>query len=482
LAPKRRFHIRTYGCQMNVHDAEKVANLLSHAGWAATDDDEAADLLVVNTCSIREKAENRLYTDLGILREWKAARPGRILGVAGCVAQQEGDAILRRFRAVDFVYGTHNLRLVPALVAAAEQGERSLRIAETRSLDRFDLPERHPDLPDATPGRAFVTVMEGCDMFCTFCVVPNTRGREISRKAADIATEVEALATRGVREITLLGQTVNAYGRHDVRRGKAAQAGTESFAALVRRLAAIPGIARIRYTSPHPAFFDDDLVRAHGDVAALCPHVHLPAQSGSDAVLERMRRPYTSAEYRALTERLRAARPDIALTTDLIVGFPGETDADFRKTLALVRDVAFVDAYTFKYSPRPGTKAADLSDPVPPAVAQERLAELQEQLRALTMAAHRRRVGEETEVLLEGGSARRPGQLSGRDPYHRVVNLSGPAEAGGRPGDLVRVRLVEATPRSLIGEPGGDVARAKGRKPLKTGAPTADEGSRNARL
>jgi tRNA-2-methylthio-N6-dimethylallyladenosine synthase len=412
LAPTRRFHIRTYGCQMNVHDAEKVANLLAHAGWTATDVDGEADLLIVNTCSIREKAENRLYTDLGLLRTWKEARPGRILGVAGCVAQQEGDAILRRFRGVDFVYGTHNLRLVPALVAAAEEGERSLRIDETRSLDRFDLPERHPSLPDATPGRAFVTVMEGCDMFCTFCVVPNTRGREISRRAPDIVAEVRTLAQRGVREITLLGQTVNAYGRHDVRRGKAAQAGTESFAALVLRLAEVPGIVRIRYTSPHPSFFDDALVRAHGEVDALCPHVHLPAQSGSDAVLARMRRPYTALAYRALVDRLRAARPDVALTTDLIVGFPGESDADFRATLALVRDVAFVDAYTFKYSPRPGTRAAELPDPVAPEVAQERLEELQELQHVLTLgpALGQRPVPSGRKSGRVGGIGRPPGR------------------------------------------------------------------------
>src|SRR5215468_3026484 len=236
---------------MNALDSQKVAALLSGAGYRATAEPDDADVLIVNTCSIRDKAEQRLYADLGRLRAWKALRPGRVLGVAGCVAQQEGDAILRRFAAVDFVYGTHNLRLVPALVAAAERGERSERTDESRSLARFDLPQRHPDLPSETPGRAFVTVMEGCDMFCTFCVVPRTRGREISRPAAAIATEVRELAATGVREITLLGQTVNAYGRHDLRRGRTAAAGTESFAALLHRLADVPGICRIRYTSPH---------------------------------------------------------------------------------------------------------------------------------------------------------------------------------------------------------------------------------------
>jgi tRNA-2-methylthio-N6-dimethylallyladenosine synthase len=444
----RSFHIRTYGCQMNALDSQKVAALLCGAGYGAAAGPEDADLLIVNTCSIRDKAEQRLYTDLGHLRAWKRERPGRVIGVAGCVAQQEGDAILRRFAAVDFVYGTHNLRLVPALVAAAEQGERSARTAESRDPGRFDVPQLHPGLPHATPGRAFVTVMEGCDMFCTFCIVPRTRGREISRPALAIEAEVRGLAEAGVREITLLGQTVNAYGRHDLRRGRTEAAGTESFAALIDRLADVPGIERIRYTSPHPIFFDDDLVRAHGEQAKLCPHVHLPAQSGSDAVLERMRRPYTAADYRALCDRLRAARPDVALTTDLIVGFPGESDADFRATLALVRDVAFVDAYTFKYSPRPGTRAAELADAVAPEVAQERLEELQDLLRCLTLAAHRQRIADETEVLVEG-AGRHPGQVSGRDPYHRVVNLAAEVE----PGEFVRVRVVEATPRSLIGEP-----------------------------
>ena len=481
MALHRRFHIRTYGCQMNVLDSQKVAALLAGAGYGVTAEPDEADLLIINTCSIRDKAEQRLYADLGRLRAWKRDRPGRVIGVAGCVAQQEGDAILRRFAAVDFVYGTHNLRLVPALVAAAERGERSQRTDESRSLERFDLPQHHPDLPSETPGRAFVTVMEGCDMFCTFCVVPRTRGREISRPAAAISAEVRELAAAGVREITLLGQTVNAYGRHDLRRGHAASAGTESFAALVRRLADVSGIERIRYTSPHPAFFDDDLVSAHGELASLCPHVHLPAQSGADAVLARMRRPYTAAAYLALCERLRGSRPDLAITTDLIVGCPGETDADFRATLALVRDAEFLDAYTFKYSPRPGTPAATFADAAAPEVAQARLEELPDLLRSLTLAAHRRRVGEETEVLVEGASRRGAGQASGRDPYHRVVNLAAAAESLA-PGDLVRVRILEATPHSLIAEPIAPPRALARSAPVKNPAWTADSGGRSAQL
>ena len=473
LEAGRSFHIRTYGCQMNVHDSQKLANLLVHAGYGPAGESGAADLLIVNTCSIREKAEHRLYSDLGALRDWKRERPGRLLGVTGCVAQQEGDAILRRFRDVDFVCGTHNLRWVPALVAAAEAGERGLRIEEERSRARFDLPERHPDLPPETPGRAFVTVMEGCDMFCSFCIVPTTRGREVSRTAASILAEVRSLADAGVEEVTLLGQTVNAYGRHDVRRGRSAEEGTTGFAALLAEIDRVPGIERIRYTSPHPLFFDEELIAAHGDLEHLCPHVHLPVQSGSDRVLRDMRRRYTADEVRELARRLRAARPDLALTTDLIVAFPGESDADFEATLSLVRDVGFVDSYSFKYSPRPGTRAAELPGALPPERAQERLEALQDLQRSLTLEAHRARVGEETEVLVEGAS-RHGDQAAGRDPYHRVVNLAATAEAPPPAGQRVRVRLVEATPHSLIGETLGP--------PLERSAPRAEEQRQHAHI
>jgi len=447
----RRFAIRTFGCQMNVHDSDKLANLLLHAGYAAGEPD-AADVLVVNTCSIREKAEHKLYSDLGVLRQWKAARPGRVLGVGGCVAQQEGDALLARFPQVDFVFGTHNLRLVPALLAAAEAGRRSADVSTRASLDRFDLPERHPAFAETTPGRAFVTVMEGCDLFCAFCIVPTTRGREVSRPAAAIVREAEHLAARGVAEIALLGQTVNAYGRHDVRRGRAEAAGTMPFAALLARLTAIPGLRRIRYTSPHPIFFDAPLVSAHGALPALCPHVHLPVQSGSDAVLARMRRRYAADDVRRLADELRAARHDLVLTTDLIVGFPGETDADFEATLALVRDAGFVDGFSFKYSVRPGTAAAALADPVDEAVAQERLEALQALLRGQTLAYHRGRVGGVAEVLVEG-RGRRAGQLTGRDAWHRIVHLDAADFPDVAPGRFATVRIAEATPHSLLGEP-----------------------------
>jgi tRNA-2-methylthio-N6-dimethylallyladenosine synthase len=448
----RTFAIRTFGCQMNSHDSDKVANLLLHAGYAAAAEDESADLLVINTCSIREKAEHRLYSDLGRLRDWKAGRAGRLLGVGGCVAQQEGDALLARFAQVDFVFGTHNLRLVPSLVRAAEMGQRAVQVSTSPSLDRFDLPERHPAFVEPSPGRAYLTVMEGCDMFCSFCIVPTTRGREVSRPADAIVREAESLAARGVVEIVLLGQTVNAYGRHDLRRERAEQAGTMSFAALIRRLAAIPALRRIRYTSPHPIFFDDDLVRAHGEIEKLCPHVHMPVQSGADAVLARMRRRYTGDDVRRLTARLRAARPDLVLTTDLIVGFPGESDADFEATLSLICDVGYEDGFSFKYSPRPGTPGAELPGHVSESVAQERLEAVQDLLRRQTLGYHRGRVGTRTEVLVAGRS-RHEHQLAGRDPWHRVVNLEAAAFPDAVPGHLVPVQIAEATPHSLLGEP-----------------------------
>ena len=473
---ERRFKVVTYGCQMNVHDSEKLSNLLYHAGLAEAEDSDGADLLVINTCSIRDKAESRLYSDLGRLGGWKHGRPGRVLGVGGCVAQQQGDSLLARFPQLDFVFGTHNLKWVPAMVEAALEGERSARTAETSSSGRFDLPDRHPGYAGGSPGRAFVTVMEGCDMFCSFCIVPKTRGREISRPAASILEEARRLADDGIRQITLLGQTVNAYGRHDVRRGRADANGTLAFPELLARLDAIPGLERIHYTSPHPLFFDDDLVRAHGELASLCPHVHLPLQSGATAVLDKMNRRYTREEFLALPGRLRACRPDIAITSDIIVGFPGETRSDFDQTLSAVAEAGFVDSYSFKYSPRPGTAALTLEAEVPADEAQERLVRLQQLQRGLTLGYHRSRVGTRTRILVEGASRKGGEQLRGRDPYHRVVNVA--AEAV--PGDLLEVEIVEATPHSLIGVPVVQVGSSAGSFGLKQKAPIAEENRRGA--
>jgi len=451
---RKRFAIRTYGCQMNVHDSEKVSSLLEQAGLDPAASEAEADLLVINTCSIRDKAEHQLYSDLGKLREWKAERPGRIVGVGGCVAQQVGDRLLGRFSQLDFVYGTHNLRRVPALLEGAFEGRRAAWVGEDPSPSRFDLPmQRTRSTEGQGPRRkAFVTVMEGCDMYCSFCIVPSTRGREISRAATEIEAEVRALVEAGVVEITLLGQTVNAYGRHDVRRGHAAAAGTMPFAELLARLDAIPGLERIRYTSPHPLFYDEALIRAHGELEHLCPHVHLPVQSGSNRILESMRRRYTRERYLEIVEGLRRARPDVAITSDLIVGFPGETEADFGDTLALVQEAALVDSFSFKYSPRPGTRAAEMGDEVSPEVAQERLTRLQRLQGGQTLRYHQSRVGGRTLVLIDGASRRGGDQLSGRDLHNRVVNLDPEAGPDLRIGARVPVRIVDATPHSLLAE------------------------------
>jgi tRNA-2-methylthio-N6-dimethylallyladenosine synthase len=327
-------------------------------------------------------------------------------------------------------------------------------------------------------------------MFCSFCIVPSTRGREISRTGAEIVAESRDLVASGIREICLLGQTVNAYGRHDRRRAAARSernvAGAmdlpsvdppDSFARLLRRLAEIPGLARLRYVSPHPIFFDTELIRAHGELDVLCPHIHLPVQSGSNRILERMRRRYTADEYRHLVDRLRASRSDLAVTTDLIVGFPGETDADFADTLKLVGDISFTDSFSFKYSPRPGTPAASMTDEVPERVAQARLEELQELQRSLTLSAHRARVGETVEILVEGPSRRGGSQISGRDPFHRIVNFSTEVEPPPAPGALIPVEIVDATPHSLIGVWNGGLEDDRRSRIVKMGAPIAEERS-----
>ena len=325
-----RFHLRTFGCQMNQHDAEKISNLLHHEGFRPVEDPEAADLVLIHTCSIREKAEQKLYSELGALRRRNRQGARVLVGVGGCVAQQEGEQLFRRFPWLDFVFGPQNLVHLPEMVRAAWEREQSLRVDYSDVAEaRFDLPERHPEYDFETPGRAFVTVMEGCDLFCSYCVVPKTRGREVSRRSAAILEEVRALAGAGVLEVTLLGQTVNAYGRPRPARTE----GEIPFVELIRRIGRIDGIQRIRFTSPHPIFMSDELIRAFGEVPELCPHLHLPVQSGSSRILEAMRRRYDRRSFLTIVDKLRSTRPDLSLTTDLIVGFPGETSADFEETV-----------------------------------------------------------------------------------------------------------------------------------------------------
>jgi tRNA-2-methylthio-N6-dimethylallyladenosine synthase len=442
-----RFHIRTFGCQMNQHDAQKMANLLHHDGWLHSDDADAADLVVIHTCSIREKAEHKLYTELGWLLQRKKQEPGLVVGVGGCVAQQEGEALLRRFPALDFVFGPQNLVHLPELARDAQSRVRGLRVDYRDDPQaRFELPEMHPEFASAIPGRAFVTVMEGCDLFCAYCVVPRTRGREVSRSSDSILGEVRRLTERGVSEVTFLGQTVNAYGRP--RPGRVS--GELSFADLLRRVAEIPGIRRIRFTSSHPSFVSDDLIEAYRDVPELCPHLHLPVQSGSDRVLEAMNRRYDRAAYVDIVTRLRAARPGMAITTDLIVAFPTETREDFAETLALMAEVRFTDSFSFKYSERPGTPAQRRGlGELDPAEAQSRLAEVQALQAALTLEAHRARVGERVDVLVDGVSTRPGATHTGRDPQNRLVNFS--ASCATALGDYADVDIDGYTPHSLLG-------------------------------
>jgi tRNA-2-methylthio-N6-dimethylallyladenosine synthase len=448
------FSLVVFGCQMNQHDAQKISNLLYHRGFRPAAAPAEADLVLVYTCSVREKAEHKLYTEIGELARLKARRPDLLLGVGGCVAQQEGAALLELFPRLDFVFGPQNLRHLPAMIDAARERERSAWVGyDADPQARFDLPEQHPEYSPPTPGRAFVTVMEGCDLFCSFCVVPRTRGREVSRPWGEILRDVESHARAGALEVTLLGQTVNAYGRP-----RPGGAGDEiSFADLLRRVAAVPGIRRVRFTSPHPIFVGPDLVDCYADLEPLCPHLHLPVQSGSSRVLAAMNRRYDREAYLGTVARLREARPDLALTTDLIVGFPGETEADFEETLDLVREAGFEDSFSFKYSPRPGTPAVRRGLPeVDPEEAQDRLERLQALQRVQTLRAHARRIGERTEVLVEGPSRRGGTQWTGRCPKNRVVNFT--SEGPTAPGTLLDVVIQEATPHSLIAVPAAEAA------------------------
>jgi tRNA-2-methylthio-N6-dimethylallyladenosine synthase len=436
MGEQKKLFIRTYGCQMNVYDSERMAEALAPQGYVTTDTPEAADLILLNTCHIREKAAEKVYSELGRLRPLKALNPDLKIGVAGCVAQAEGEEIMRRQPAVDLVVGPQSYHRLPELEAKAREG--------TRALDT-DFPEDDKfaalkDRPKAARGpTAFLTVQEGCDKFCAFCVVPYTRGAEVSRPVAQILREAEDLVSRGVREITLLGQNVNAYhGAHE--------GGTWTLARLVRRLAEIDGLARIRFTTSHPNDMDDDLIAAHGDCAKLMPYLHLPVQSGSDRILKAMNRKHTAASYLALVDRLRAARPDLALSGDFIVGFPGETEADFAATLAIVEAARYGTAFTFKYSPRPGTPAAE-RDQLPEDVKDDRLHRLQALIDRQQKAAQEAMVGREVGVLFEK-PGRMPGQMTGKSDHLHAVHVTGDVA----PGDLRRVRITASTSNSLAGE------------------------------
>jgi len=438
MTQTRKLHLRTYGCQMNVYDSDRMAEALAPAGYETTEAAEEADLILLNTCHIREKAAEKVYSELGRLKPLKAARPGLRIGVAGCVAQAEGEEIVRREPLGDLVVGPQSYHRLPAMEAQLRAGGRALD-TDFPAEDKFaHLPQRGAAPAGPT---AFLTVQEGCDKFCSFCVVPYTRGAEASRPVARLLDEARTLAARGVREITLLGQNVNAY------HGEGPDGTAWSLARLIRALAGIEGLARIRYTTSHPNDMADDLIATHGDEPKLMPYLHLPVQSGSDRILKAMNRRHTAEGYLRLIERLRAARPDLALSGDFIVGFPGETEADFEATLAIVQAAGYGHAFSFKYSPRPGTPAAERAQ-LPEEVKSDRLARLQALIEEQVRAAQQAMVGRIAEVLFEK-PGRLPGQMAGKSAHLHAVH----AAAGDvMPGDLRRVRITRAEAHSLAGE------------------------------
>jgi tRNA-2-methylthio-N6-dimethylallyladenosine synthase len=424
----KTFKIKNFGCQMNVYDGERMGELLGAQGMAAAADGEDADLVVLNTCHIREKAAEKAYSDVGRLRREDGSKP--LIALAGCVAQAEGAEAKRRSPMIDLVVGPQAYHRLPEMIAEAARGGRPVD-TDMPALSKFGaLPARRR----ATPS-AYLTVQEGCDKFCTYCVVPYTRGAEVSRPWDEVVTEARALVDGGAREIVLLGQNVNAWA-HDGR----------GLAELIRELATIDGLARIRYTTSHPADMSDALIAAHGEVEKLMPYLHLPVQSGSDRVLKAMNRSHTTDTYLRLLEKMRAARPDIALSGDFIVGFPGETEEDFEATLQLVDEVGYAAAYSFKFSARPGTPAAVMEDQIPREVMEDRLRRLHERLGIHQLAFNRSKVGMDTQILIER-TGRREGQMIGKSPWLQSVHL----DTDARPGEMIQVTLVSAGPQSMVG-------------------------------
>ncbi len=439
----KTLHIKTFGCQMNAYDSERMAEALADQGYKLTEDAAEADLVILNTCHIREKAAEKVYSELGRARLNKERRrlEGRdtLIAVAGCVAQAEGAEIMARAPAVDIVVGPQSYHRLADLVAKATATGKGQLATDFPAEDKFaHLPERPSGKAQTS---AFVTVQEGCDKFCTFCVVPYTRGAEFSRSASDIVAEVERLAGRGAREITLLGQNVNAY------HGAGPDGHAWTLATLLRRLAQVPEIARLRYTTSHPLDMDDELIALFADEPKLMPYLHLPFQSGADRILAAMNRKHSSAHYEEVIAKVRAARPDIALSTDIIVGFPGETDQDFAATMALAARARFAQAFTFKYSARPGTPAASLERQVPEEVKRERLYALQSLIDGDRRAFDQAAIGRQLDVLFEG-RGRKPGQLYGRSPYLQAVHMEGPEMLIGQ---IAAVDILASSPNSLTG-------------------------------
>jgi tRNA-2-methylthio-N6-dimethylallyladenosine synthase len=447
MAPPRKLHIKSYGCQMNVYDAQRMVDVLAPEGFVETATVDDADLVILNTCHIREKASEKVYSELGRLRQARdaAALAGRKMqiAVAGCVAQAEGEEIVRRQPAVDVVVGPQSYHHLPQLLARADRAGRALE-TEFPVEDKFGfLPQPQAETIRARGVSAFVTVQEGCDKFCTFCVVPYTRGAEASRPVAAIVADVERLADHGVREVTLIGQNVNGY------HGEGPEGRAWTLGRLLHRLADIPGILRLRYSTSHPGDVDDALIEAHRDLDALMPFVHLPVQSGSDRVLAAMNRKHSAADYRRVIDRFRAARSEIAFSSDFIVGFPGETEVDFAATLALVTQIGYAGAYSFKYSPRPGTPAADMPEMVPAAVMDERLQRLQQLIDDQQNAFNKAAIGRTVDVLFERAAPRKQGQIVGRTAYLQPAHVMAPDDIVGR---VLPVRIDSLERYSLLGE------------------------------
>jgi tRNA-2-methylthio-N6-dimethylallyladenosine synthase len=436
----KKLYIQTNGCQMNEYDSARMADVLREShGLELAASAEEADVLLLNTCSIREKAQEKVFSALGRWKPLKQQRPDLVIGVGGCVASQEGEALRERAPFVDLVFGPQTLHRLPGMLRELAAGQGPRVDVSFPAIEKFDsLPA-----PRAEGPTAFVSVMEGCSKFCTYCVVPYTRGAEVSRPFDDVIAEVAGLAAQGVREVNLLGQNVNAY------RGLQHDGEVADLALLIRYLAAIEGIDRIRYTTSHPVEFSDALIEVYGEVPELVNHLHLPVQSGSDPILAAMKRGHTADQYQDKIRRLRTVRPNISISSDFIVGFPGETDADFAATLALIEDVGFDASFSFIYSRRPGTPAADYPDETPHPVKQERLMRLQARLANQAQAISRRMVGTLERVLVEGPARKDPRELAGRTENNRVVNFAGPADLIGQ---FAEVRITQALPNSLRGE------------------------------
>ena len=457
---QRTYEVRTYGCQMNVHDSERLSGLLEDAGYARAAGGETADLVVFNTCAVRENADNKLYGTLGHLAPIKADRPGMQIAVGGCLAQKDRDTVVRKAPWVDVVFGTHNIGSLPVLLERARHNEQA-EVEILESLEAF---------PSTLPARresayaGWVSISVGCNNTCTFCIVPALRGKEVDRRPGDVLAEVQALVDQGVLEVTLLGQNVNSYGvnfaepalpQHDPAGFTAERRDRGAFAKLLRACGDIDGLERVRFTSPHPAEFTDDVIEAMAQTPNVCPQLHMPLQSGSDRVLKAMRRSYRKERFLGIIEKVRAAMPHAAITTDIIVGFPGETEADFQETLDVVRQARFTSAFTFQYSIRPGTPAGTMADQVPKAVVQERydrLIELQEQI---SLDANRELIGTEVELLVVEGAGKKnaaTARMSGRARDGRLVHFRPGPEASIRPGDIVTVDITEAAPHHLIAD------------------------------